>query len=396
MAASTPLIAQEASHPHLADGWTYERTCLPDAPTQPPADWTFDGTLLYWGGYGIHGYHQDWDTTRILAFIDQFPGDHIVASAFSPDLKQYADAEGDALPCPVQNCRWTNTRVDDISIIQVPEVNQNQPKRKWMSWNYLYQDDTYSNEGEPPLIWLDNTTLAFPEQVTSKDEIHLLDTITGEKTRFPSGIDDIQDSFIAVSPDLTRYADDQLVDIASGKVILDLAAPLYASIPYEYDWSPQLWSPDASHFLIYSRETETDPYALTLIDRNGEEKNPIAVVDEASLQYLKARWSPHSNALFLQWIEHASEELPEADYTDYSYVTGIAFPAHRYFIDLCVSDPEKAVYELQAPYLSPDGSQLLLGVQYKNQYWLSIFSLKTGKWYLVQPIYGWLIGWAAW
>ncbi|HEX2623609.1 MAG TPA: hypothetical protein VHL11_25790, partial [Phototrophicaceae bacterium] len=92
---STSLTAQDTPHPHLAEGWTYERACLPDAPTEPPSDWTFDGTLLYRGQYGIHGYHQGWDTTRVLSFINDFPNYLVVTSAFSPDLSQYTRAEGD-------------------------------------------------------------------------------------------------------------------------------------------------------------------------------------------------------------------------------------------------------------------------------------------------------------
>ncbi|HEX2621839.1 MAG TPA: hypothetical protein VHL11_16895, partial [Phototrophicaceae bacterium] len=259
-------------------------------------------------------------------------------------------------------------------------------------WNLFYPHDIRS-AADPPIIWHNETTLAFPEKTVEGDQIQLLDTTTGEKTTFPYKLNDLWNSFITVSPDLTRYIYGGLVDIASGEVMFNIHQPLFDTISYESFNSPQLWSPDSSQFLMYSRKSETDPYYLTLMDRNGKEKTPIAAVDEMSLYQLAGQWSQGSDALYLKWVDTSDGKFPDADYT---YITGIAFPQQKHFVDLCLSGQEPYLHVQDQTSLHPNSNQMAFDLRYKDQNWLSIFNWQTGEWYLVKSVRGSLIGWATW
>jgi hypothetical protein len=60
------LFAQEATE-EAAQGWPVVERCVGE-PTIPPADWSFEGTILATGWAGIHGINVEWETPRVLAF----------------------------------------------------------------------------------------------------------------------------------------------------------------------------------------------------------------------------------------------------------------------------------------------------------------------------------------
>lgn len=93
-----PLAAQDATPD---TGWPIEQRCVGD-PTPPPADWSYDGTILYQGKYGIHGLRSDWPTSRVLAFTNITDSDQFLyGGALSPDFYWYAAAAQTQMLNPV-------------------------------------------------------------------------------------------------------------------------------------------------------------------------------------------------------------------------------------------------------------------------------------------------------
>jgi len=68
--------------------WPVEERCVVES-TQPPDDWSFEGTIIATGWAGIHGMNAAWDSPHILAF-----NDHWIAEGgygtLSPDGRWYA------------------------------------------------------------------------------------------------------------------------------------------------------------------------------------------------------------------------------------------------------------------------------------------------------------------
>jgi hypothetical protein len=396
LTASTSLIAQDDDTPQwLAEGWTYERSCLPEAPTEPPAYWTFEGTLLYRGQYGIHGYRQGWDTTRVMAFIEPQPGNSTATYSLSPDMKQIAVVEGKTDEC--STCRWHYIDINQLSVIQLSDQNPHQ--RQDFPWD-LYYPDIYHEGRKLPIIWRDNHTLLFPKAELNaqgdqpNEYAQLLDIRTMTVAPFAYDIPSLRDTFSTLSPDLTLYwQDSELINLVSGNIINSFQSTLFNFSPRDLFSGTDLWSPDSSQFMAFIRESENSPYSLTVLDRNGATRIPVAQVDEVNLIRLEANWSQQSNVVVLKWIPYSSEELEV--WGDHTYVTGIALPDEQRFVDLCLSDD--SVISRNLPVLSTDGSQMAFITQYQDRSRFSIFDWQSGEWYLLEPdARGGLIGWATW
>src|SRR4051794_21916875 len=63
----TLMISAGVSAQAEDNAWPIVQRCFGDA-TPPPQGWAFDGTLLMTGHYGLHGFHQGWDTPQVLVF----------------------------------------------------------------------------------------------------------------------------------------------------------------------------------------------------------------------------------------------------------------------------------------------------------------------------------------
>lgn len=73
------------------ENWFIQQTCLET--TTPPANWSFDGTIIMRGNYGIHAYKREWETPHVVVFLD--PDKSLRGGALSPDGNWYAYPWGD-------------------------------------------------------------------------------------------------------------------------------------------------------------------------------------------------------------------------------------------------------------------------------------------------------------
>jgi hypothetical protein len=77
-------------------GWPVAQRCVGE-PTAPPAGWTFEGTILMTGYAGIHAVQADWETPRVVVFLNRDWGESdsdLPGGALSPNGRWYASPYG--------------------------------------------------------------------------------------------------------------------------------------------------------------------------------------------------------------------------------------------------------------------------------------------------------------
>jgi hypothetical protein len=137
----TPIITP-------GEGWKLEERCVGNA-TTPPDNWTFDGTILMTGNYGLHGVSAAFDTPYVVAFFDT---QRVVDTALSPDQQWYAIAEGGYLPYGMSDAITTTDRIRVFSTDDSKQLYTS-------NWRLTraFPDDPLD------LFWYDNQTLIYKE-----------------------------------------------------------------------------------------------------------------------------------------------------------------------------------------------------------------------------------------
>lgn len=131
------------------EGWPLVERCVPP-PTEPPADWTYDGTILAYGWAGIHGITQDFDTPIVQIFNDY--GWYFNDSGLSPDGEFFAvdmaeiTTGGISIAAEIYEVRVYSTQ-SGLLVSKVP-------------W-YLERLGYYSADAFNSIQWLDNQAIAF-------------------------------------------------------------------------------------------------------------------------------------------------------------------------------------------------------------------------------------------
>jgi hypothetical protein len=112
--ALSPAAAQESPDA----GWPIEERCI-GAPTAPPDDWTYSGTILMTGNSGIHGVNAAWETPHVLTFLNDTD---LWGGALSPDGNWYASPRGNFTITETYN---GITEIDELRISSIEGQRDN-------------------------------------------------------------------------------------------------------------------------------------------------------------------------------------------------------------------------------------------------------------------------------
>lgn len=248
---TTPAVAQ-----HTADsiGWPVVERCI-GAPTIPPEDWAFEGTLLMTSNLGIHAYRPEWDTPRVVGFFNQnSAGDiPIVGGQLSPDGKWYVAPMGEHFVEISFNNYWfvNGLRIYDTSgENHILEFSLSDYRDVYVyfatAWSYL------------PVEWRDNKAFVIGELLLYPFD-NKVEHAGFELRSLPYGQ-------LFVSPDVTRvygriWFDENYLD---GLIDLVNAQELQVDLG---NIEGILWRRDSSGFIAF--ENGEGWNGLSYYDRNG-------------------------------------------------------------------------------------------------------------------------------
>lgn len=368
------LTAQDA-------GWPVETRCVGE-PTAPPERWTFDGTILLYGPYGIHGLKADWDTTHVLAFTGGYRILHF-NGGLSPDKQWIAGPVGYAQ-------LYSNSNIQDFFVTDFAlfDISGNHPREvRTIPWAMAYAVQGYYTD-QPNIVWLDNQHIIYPIDpegmgMSYNDDAfpHVLNPFTGEKYAYDN------DYYRRSSPDFTRSliyndADNfyELEDAKSGTVIRTFDLEKFLPFPK----FTEIWSPNSDYFLnVHLIDERTIDIAL--YTRDGVFVNSILELDISS-----------SNALF---VPNAGLDIVWSPDSKYFWGEFAFPPAHkgRYLVDVDQQQIIDPCLPLDGNYIafewSPNSRQLAAGMERGRQHQVIVFDLDDWKLYKVGYLDGYVIGW---
>ncbi len=373
---TTLITAQQEPIPDIQEGWDFKQICISE-PTTPPEEWTFDGTILINGTYGVHGYRSEWDTTQVLAFtkngyFSQLP------YALSANGYWYVEAVGNQREECIMGCSLQF----EVNTIEIHPLDLMEPRDSYgIPWSYTY---SYSINAANPknFTWINDMSVAFYFYGDGDDLIQVIDVNTGQRSGWKNDIDIVNSPDL--SPDLTR----RIIWTSEGErryaEILDLeinteldSAQLYS------DTGNHVWSPDSQYVISYEYTPDENvgnfSYEIRILNRNGE----FVALPLISQIYNFGSSSP-GYVNDIKWTRDSSKFLLFLDERDID----ISRPSN-YIVDLENTTVIDTCLTSRYVYWSPDGTQLV--TIYKGQ--LTIYNPQKEQWYAVTPINGYLLGW---
>lgn len=306
-------------------GWPIEQRCVGE-PTAPPEGWTFDGTILLKGHYGIHAVRADLDTPYVAAFIDQYQL-ALGGERLSPDGKWYAVVEG-------QRFDWAVGLGLTVHTSGIRVISTIQNERYYVPWKSHY---FVGNLGiVPELYWYDNEHLVYQaKEQTEIDEIptgaYLInpfsaEVISWEGDFFPGLV------YMSVSPNWTQTVYKQgngwaFTNGEGTKTLIEGGSEVYAT-----------WQADSSQFAV--RILRDGQSELSIYDHNGNLTDTVFKGDIlfANADKIRMAWSPDN-----QYLAFIAREAN-------TNTVHIANVQQRQIVDTCITADSLA--------WSPDSKQL--------------------------------------
>ena len=316
--------------------WPIIERCLPD-PSEPPADWDFDGQVLMRGWAGLHILSSDFDTTRVAVWMDR-PWELDAGS-------------GRLSPNGQRVIRWDYD--------YVVEANPSGPVNAFLNYTYYDIEVVNIDTGEtqvfpwPARLSLSNGPYPWPpagplwignERFVSfggggDTGYQVGDVLTGDVSAW-SG-DALRDYEVSISPDGTRLINySALYDLTEQTQISENA------VGTNQDLTWAVWAPDSSHFADFVTDGYPDNTRyLTIFDRDGElVSQPIAQTDHRLV--IEGLSPDATQLLFTEWRYPAPSSISEPPEPD----------RPPFLIDL----KEQVIYDLCIPSVngwtwSPDG-----------------------------------------
>lgn len=345
------------------DSPLFPEECLtePEPPEENSTALPFYGMLLMMGRYGIHGYKADWETPRVLAFLDQGTrGREIRDLSLSPDLRLAAVAEGRS-----GHLEGTFTGFyEGVNAIRIYPLDEAPATDiKVIRWNNTAFGNGWG-EGFPSIHWLNNSSVVFQNLGGHAIQpiIQQIDAVTEAVSDWGANISySILDFPSTLSPDGTRYMRSrEIFDIQSNEVIskVEIVAPEGGVRP-----AFPMWSPDATVFVLPIEHDTTD---IRLFDRDGLHVKTLATfsTEQLSVQnYLPIHWSPDSKRFAV---------ITRISASNMAAIRVIDIEAGG-LLEQCIIAP---LYPSLA--WSSDGSQLAIAHEDLNS--ITIWNVDTGRW----------------
>ncbi|WP_119069522.1 hypothetical protein [Aggregatilinea lenta] len=263
---SVPVLAQsgDATEDPSA-GWPVEQHCVNITP--PPAGWTFDGTILMLGDYGIHGYQAGWETPHVLVFLHK--SNAVRGGALSPDGNWYAYPWGEFFITETYNAI---TSVSELRVHSTRDAREYRVALRAQGYQSAYDK----------AVWLDNEHVLFQNMDYENPDTAGLIRITPVSgtietwTLLANAVTSLPE-YLYPAPDWKAFVAPYYGYVRSGSTVNyegnwglysfeDNAFARTADIPLGEAYLPSAlaWSPDSTQFAAY-----TDNNILALFDRNG-------------------------------------------------------------------------------------------------------------------------------
>lgn len=314
------------------ESWPIVERCL--APTTPPEGWTFDGTLLMQGRYGIHSYNASWETPRVQIWMDVRA---LRGGALSPDGQWYAVPFGEFYVTESYN---HVTSVDEI------HVHSTVDDREYT----LTATDPWGYGGSYTQIhWtVDGALLFLSENGYEKRGWQAVDPLTGESMTLPPVVNTVSTFYSALfapSPDWQRAVEYSRPETGDDRWQLRELTTDHADVltTFEsevyYDILPVAWLPDSSLFAAqFEREGEAQ---LALYDRNGQQQDALYVLPTGRIvSPVGLTWSADGRYLAFNVIDDGYDNY-NSTYTNYAWEANstlmLADKQTQTIIDTCLS-----------------------------------------------------------
>ncbi|MFN8448143.1 MAG: hypothetical protein U0521_06040 [Anaerolineae bacterium] len=338
--------------------WTITERCFGDA-TQPPDDWSFDGTLLMTSEGRLHAFHQGWETPRIVVFSGSIPYTSIPHSGqLSPDGRWYAVITGMGF-----YSNFNNVVTWETETIQIYDTRTGEKHIiPWKGWF-----GTVSRLYGFGLYWLDNQHLLYERGEGQGGGWFVINPMTQAVAEWHSPLDLIYE-IVYLAPDASaelhsNWGYGGYWTLSRGDYDIQLAL-----------WNGGVWRPDSQAFAAYTRvENEYRAEQLVVFDLAGNITDSLFDVPP----------EPQPNPDLLKWSTDARYLLFALDRLY------IADMERQQIIDTCV--PSNRVRSVA---WSPDGTQFALLTSRRDD-GIQIFDLQTWGRYVVGYHSGDLIGWRA-
>lgn len=360
-----PRIAVADDDPETP--WPIEERCVGE-PIEPPDDWTFEGTIIAEGPFGIHGISFQGDTPYVLAFQDEWI-DTGGYGSLSPGGRWYAIPEGYFVDDGSTASAAGNVVIENLLIYDLTQRGQ----ALRVPWNnvYYWSQGTGTSgfyDSQSP-VWLDEDTVVYARDDTYyRIEVPSLEI---QAFRWPDGlIEPTRTNYTNLSPDWTRIEfGGTLYDAWTGKHIADFYPSGILS-----DLPRVAWHPNSSEFIY---QTSTD---VAIRNRYGEllelvVNQPENFTQGGFLVYSSA-YSTGGNTIWMRQVHSPQQGSPLI----------LADRHEQVLWDTCITG-----WVFRAAWFSPDGEQVAILSQDDE-----LLILEIHAWRLVRTnIYhsGEIIGW---
>lgn len=291
------VSAQEPSEDPI-EGWEIVERCVGD-PIVPPADWTFDGTILASGWAGIHGINADWDVPRVQMFYD----DWSLFTELSPDDEWLVTTTAIEGFCP--NCFGRTWRITELRVLSTLNAEEFViPINVGYEYGLGYQTRIQ-------MRWLNNNEVVFfTNGYSIYGRVYGLERINPfigsiEPLNFPiNALSNDFDFHPAPNWEIGVYNPEQLPDVAnwglydltSGELLLDV--PDLRAGAFLTD--ALVWSNDSSKFVGIT-EIESNKYLIFYDHSDGQIVNIYELPDGSSPHHIE--WSSDGNYVaFIQSV----------------------------------------------------------------------------------------------
>jgi hypothetical protein len=355
---SLRLFAQEATE-EAAQGWPVVERCVGE-PITPPADWSFEGTILATGWAGIHGINAEWETPRILIFQDDW---YQWGTGLSPDSEWYAVIQYDLIDgFPRDYVRTYGLKVYSTRDREL---------------SYFYPIEASE---EAYTFWLDNEHLIYRVY----DNAYRINAFTGETVDYQGMVnermliaDDTQFAVFSSYNTIEWY----FVNLSNNEIGF-----------VEWNGYPTRILPDSEFIIVHRREEiEGESYSETgsvvLLSQNGELIDTIYVGNTAvsglyaSLFYLTHGLSNDGRYYAFVPVEETSSRTG---------ILHIADMQEHIVVKTCISTIDSGLA------WSPSENKLVVAYSEYGQQPLQILDLDLWQVYLTNQYHnGNIIGWRA-
>lgn len=282
-----PVIAQET--PEADGGWPVVERCVGEA-IEPPADWTFEGTILTTGNYGIHGINAEWETPHVQVFSNR-----TIFGVLSPNGIWWASFTAQP-SCP--ECFSHVWQISELNVVNTMD----------RSMTYTLPLNVYYDYGFSPQAriafrwWSENEILfltegGFTYGWLDDTDVMRINPFTGEQIEVELAINPLTNEFDFIpSPDWSIAAYNEvalpdepvwyLTDLYSGERLMN--SPALTLYTYR---NPQLvWSADSQMFVAVTEFEWDKADSIVLYDRDGSSLMTVYELPDNSVAMVSG-WS---------------------------------------------------------------------------------------------------------